>query len=81
MLFLVFDLVDELLQWSLFYIIERATGKFDVGSAPEKLFNRVVSDFFKLSVGEGTETAETNKFSFINFIVPTPKTQGGVEQM
>ena len=79
MLFLVFDLVDELLQWGLFYIIECATGKFDVGSAPEKFFNWIISDFFKLSVGEGAETADTNKFSFINFIDPTPKTQVGVE--
>jgi hypothetical protein len=65
----------------LFYIIESATSKFDVGSSPEKFFNRVVSDFFKLSVGEGAEATDTNKFSFTNFIVPTPKTQGGVEQM
>ena len=71
--------MDELLQWSLFYIIEGARCKFDVGSAPEKLFNRVVSGFFKLSVGEGTEAVDTNKFMFTNFVIPTPKTQGGVE--
>lgn len=81
LLFLVFDLVDELLQACFFYKIECTGCKLDPAPAPEQFFYWVVPYLLKTSIGKGNGAVQANELPVFNFLFATSKTNRRVKKV